>query len=307
MSVAAMRHFGFERPLWQWTLTQFRRLHVMNSHAQRPRLLAFLDLGVNVADWASPLLAAHPTLQYYGVEGSPPTAALAAANMLTSALRRQEQQQQQQTRTETGAAYLIPYPLLSWRIYQLAAQAGGVCFQTIHENVGGQAVQSVHLPDCSIASTAGRAYFPQVLRTMAVQQQQQQEWPSFFIAKFDIQNFEFKVLSSATEWLQRKPPCYVLIEALNHHFNYPTTHMPALWELLLDAGYNVAWRAYNPYTFATELPGRDKPFWDASNTTIGLVQAWKQDMQGEQFLGYKDYILGFKDEQACIERLLRDD
>jgi hypothetical protein len=76
----------------------------------------------------------------------------------------------------------------------------------------------------------------------------------------------------------------------------------------MDAGYDVAWRAlakHHPHD-PTEFPNRDQaPFWDAAKTPkVGLVQAWKVDMEGSLSWRYKDYIIGFKNEQACIDRLL---
>jgi hypothetical protein len=303
ISKRALNNFEFERPLWQWALEQFRRPEVAELLSMSSRKLAFLDVGVNVGDWASPMIAAHPNLTYFGIEGSPPTAALAAANMLVSAIRRETHKM-----PTNGGAFLFPFPVLTWRHYERAKQDGGVCFKVESANVGGQGISSTTLQNCpAVASMAGRAYFPQLLQLIAQKQDRKVGWPSFFIAKFDIEEFEFKILSSATEWLQQKPPCYLHLEVRIDENN---SHVPtrAVLELLMDAGYDVAWRAlakHHPHD-PTEFPNRDQaPFWDAAKTPkVGLVQAWKVDMEGSLSWRYKDYIIGFKNEQACIDRLL---
>ena len=171
------------------------------------------------------------------------------------------------------------------------------------------------LHDCPIAVTAGRAYFPQLLRTMAVAQSSpsatnmiHNDWPSIFIAKLDIQEFEFKTLSAATEWLQRRPPCYLILEVMPPDDDDGThpTQMPALFELLQDAGYNAAWRALDSVPQkrkVVEFPGRTAPFWNGTDQS--LTQAWRADMQGRKFWQYKDWIIGFQDEQECLDRLLQ--
>mmetsp|Transcript_21271 Transcript_21271/g.58913 ORF Transcript_21271/g.58913 Transcript_21271/m.58913 type:complete len:563 (-) Transcript_21271:63-1751(-) len=331
VSQKALQDFAFERPLWQFVIRQFSKKLQQQQQQQHKHQWAFLDLGVNVGDWAAPILSvlkSHPNFAYYGVEGSPPTAALAAANMVAAL--------SDNSNAKTASAYLFPYPLLPWRLYQQASHEGGVCFSSNPGNVGGQGVppptaQQQQQQKSSLSSSshnhlvqnltcaphlaAGAAYFPQAAQAVATTYQSSSSqssqstnpWPRFYIAKLDIQDFEFKALSSAVEWLQRRPPCYIIIEAYPPNSEF-APHMWALWELLLDAGYNALWRGHDMFRsgFVGEFPDADSPpYWkaDAKNKT-SLYQAWEKDLEGRNWWAYRDYVLGFQDEEACVERIM---
>ena len=311
VSNEAMRDFSFEASDWRWVVRAFRDPKVRRHH----ECLAFLDAGVNVGDWAVPITGSLPTVAYFGIEGSPPTAAISAANILAM-IRHQKQHRENITHLATRA--LVPFPVMSERGFKEAEKNGGVCFDRMDANVGGQSIKKgggvvgTTLLRCDARSTAGAAYFPAVLRNLAAQFQPScarradrpatssgNHWPSIYIAKFDIQGYEFESLSPAVAWLEERPPCYMMLEFSNKkRQNY------ALMELLVNVvGYDSVWRSsFFQDPVAYEQPP-SAPHWSKRNGTE-LWTVYEQDMKDRVDWSYANYIFGFADQEACIERLL---
>jgi hypothetical protein len=147
VSAEALANFSFEKNLWEWVVRMF---HHNNSNSTRTTAaaadtaasscppLGFLDIGVNVGDWISPIRLLLPQVPMYGIEGSPGTAAIATANFATSVRYHhqhiQQQQQQQQMRTKATTRHspamsmLLPFSLaMPAQMPSIRAQ-GGVCF-----------------------------------------------------------------------------------------------------------------------------------------------------------------------------------
>ena len=134
VSSNALNDFHSEQPCWEWVATSFEKLAVsypaaVNS-AHCCKRFAFLDIGVNVGDWISPMrLLAPPTVPIFGVEGSPATAALASANLHTSALH---------TTAQSGketCSKLLPFSMAA----SSQIPGGGICFSRVKETfVGGR-------------------------------------------------------------------------------------------------------------------------------------------------------------------------
>jgi hypothetical protein len=293
VSNSAMQDFSFEPEDWQWVVRAFQDPKVQ----QHQKCLAFLDAGVNVADWAVPITGSLPTIAYFGIEGSPPTAAIAAANMLTM-IRYQKHQKHM---PDLAPRALVPFPVMSRHSLQQAHQNGGVCFSQDANNVGGQRVRGEETTlNCKARSTAGAACFEDVLYNLFAQFQ-----PSrvIYIAKFDIQGFEFQALSSAIHWLVKRPPCYMMLEFSNkERQNY------ALMELLVDVvGYDAVWRSSSgamPSKKSYEQPP-STPHW-SKQSGKKLWAVYEQDMEGQVDWSYLNYIFGFADQEACIKRLLQN-
>ena len=219
VSTRAMNDFGWERSEWNWVVESFDALQ--NDNNNDTSCLAFLDVGVNVGDWASPIRVALPDVPVFGVEGMPSSAAVAAANMLTSV------EYHRSNGNAVAPTVLLPFPLLSWRSLEKARMEGGVCFRVSDANVGGSAVSTHRRPiklaasSCPPKSSAGATYFPHALKHLAEHfkhpscNNNGNVWPSIYIAKMDIEGSEFSALSSAMDWLQQRPPCYLILGKQN--------------------------------------------------------------------------------------------
>ena len=275
VSDEAMRDFSFEASDWQWVVRAFQDPKVREHH----ECLAFLDAGVNVGDWATPITGSLPMVAYFGIEGSPPTAAISSANMLTMI----HYHKHHENITYLAPRALVPFPVMSEHSFKEAEKNGGVCFDQQDTNIGGQSIKGVGTPRCDARSTAGAAYFPAVLRNLAAQFQpsctagnpaeSNDHWPSIYIAKFDIQGFEFQTLSPAVAWLEERPPCYMMLEFSNkERQNY------ALMELLVNVvGYDSLWRSsFFQDPKAYEQPP-SAPHWSKKNGTE-LWKVYEQDM-----------------------------
>jgi hypothetical protein len=299
VSDEAMNSFNFERADWQWVVRAFQDPHAQQHH----KCLAFLDAGVNVGDWATPITGSLPTIAYFGIEGSPPTASIAAANMLTMILY----QKYQERILDIAPRALAPFPVMSQNSLKQAEENGGVCFSQIGSNIGGQEIRGMGTLDCEAKSTAGAAYFPDVLRNLFAQYQPScgagmntsSQWPSIYIAKFDIQGFEFQTLAPAIAWLEEKPPCYMMLEFSNKiRQNY------ALMELLVNVvGYDSVWISsiFQDNEVYEQPPLA--PHWSKQNGTH-LWEIYEEDMKGRVEWSYINYIFGFANQEACIKRLL---
>lgn len=118
---------------------------------------------VNVGDWAAPITSTLPTIAYFlGIEGSPPTASIAAANILTTI----RYQIYQERITDLAPRALVPFPIMSKHTLEQAEDIGGVCFNHQGDNIGGQGIVGLGTLNCEAISTAGAAYFPDVLRNL---------------------------------------------------------------------------------------------------------------------------------------------
>ena len=307
VSREAIQDFGYEREMWQWIVEAFVAMSAKRSADLE--CLGFLDAGVNVGDWASPIRAAVPHVPYFGIEGSPHTAAIAAANMLTSVeyhRRKQQHQNPDVPSLPVAPTALLPFPLLSWFLLKSAQESGGVCFATYHKNIGGQSIGKASSLNCPPMSSAGATFLPHALRHIKSAYQpscggSKSVWPSVYIAKFDIQGFEFRALTSAIEWLQQRPPCYLLFEVTpGNQQNY------ALMELVGDLGYDAVWRTIDPHDNKqpVEFPGKTQAWWRAGINKKSLADAFEADMKGRTKAQYKNYAFGFQDQEACIQRLL---
>jgi hypothetical protein len=167
------------------------------------KCLAFLDAGLNVGDWATPITTSLPTVAYFGIEGSPPATAFSSANMLAVI----HHQMHRKNITHLVPHALLPFPVMSRHSFDKAKKNGGMCFGQVDSNIGGQGIRGVvGMLRCNARSTAGAAYFPVVLRDIAARFQpscaaagdpvagaeDDRRWPSIYVAEFDIQGFEFQ-------------------------------------------------------------------------------------------------------------------
>jgi hypothetical protein len=199
VSNEAMRDFLFEESNWHWVMWAFQDPKVRQHH----KCLAFLDAGVNVGDWATPITGSLPTVAYYGIEGSPPTAAISSANMLAVI----HHQMHHKNITHLAPFPLLPFPVMSRHSFDKAEKNGCVCFGQVDSNIGRQGIRGiVGMLRCNVRSMARAAYFPAVLQDLAAQFQppyaaagnpavgakDDRRWPSIYVAKFNIQGFEFQ-------------------------------------------------------------------------------------------------------------------
>ncbi|CAB9505926.1 expressed unknown protein [Seminavis robusta] len=296
VSREALKNFRFEQFDWNWVITSFQDPVVVRHQ----RCLAFLDAGVNIGDWASPIIASLPNVTYIGIEGSPPTASLAAANMLTSV----QYHKLNNAKQYIAPAVVVPFAVMGHNNFQAAKTAGGVCFSHADGgNNGGREVTKT--TQCKPNAAAGAIYFPSMLKDVRTQFQSDcfgssSPWPAIYIAKFDIQGFEFRTLAGAMEYLERKPPCFIHLEITKSaRQNY------ALFELLVDVGYNALWRNTDNWAQSIyEQPPKDPPYWTASKSIEPLWKVFEKDFENRMDWFYKNYIFGFEDREACIRRLL---
>ena len=304
VSEKSLQDFDFERHLVDWVYRTFRDLDQTlkrySFNASKCQL-GFLDVGVNVGDWASPLIAALPMTPFFGIEGTPSTSAIAAANMRTSI------EQRVRLHRLTTPALLLPFSIISKSLVPTVRASGGLCYGSDPGNVGGQGVESVEAVKCQPSLVAGATLLSHALQSIASVQScaGKQDWPRIYIAKFDIQRFEFKATTSALDWLSERPPCYIMIETYKEH------RTSAIIELLLDFGYDSVWRTHNAYpkddaARHEEFPP-GPPYWSRSrnSSTISLHDAADIDLETiSVFWGNKDYLFGFEDEEKCLRRLL---
>jgi hypothetical protein len=303
VSRQSLDDFAFERHLVDWVYRTLRdldkTLHHYSFNSSKCQL-GFLDVGVNVADWASPLIAALPEVPFFGIEGTPSTGAIAAANMRTSLEHRFR------SGNPGAPAVLLPFSLISKSMVSTVQASGGLCYGSDPSNVGGQGVETVDAVHCSPSLVAGGTLLSHALASIAPVQtcSGKQDWPRIYIAKFDIQRFEFKAMTSALDWLSDRPPCYIMIETYKEH------RTSAIIELLLDFGYDSVWRTHNAYPKDEASKHKEfppgPPYWSRSrNSSISLHDAADIDLDTiSVFWGNKDYLFGFEDEEKCLRRLI---
>jgi hypothetical protein len=199
VSNEAMQDFSFEASDWQWVMRAFQDPKVR----QHRECLALLDAGVNVGDWATPITASLPTVAYFGIVGSPPTAAIFSAIMQAVI----HHQMHRKNITHPAPRTLLPFPVISRNSFGKAEKNSGVCFGQVNSNIGEQGLRGiVGMLRCDVRSMAGAVYFPAVLRDLAARfqpscaaagnpaagAQDDPHWPRIYVAKFDIQGFEFQ-------------------------------------------------------------------------------------------------------------------
>jgi hypothetical protein len=203
VSNEAMKDFAFEASDWQWVVRMFNDLHVVKKNQEYDQTcLAFLDAGVNVGDWATPITGSLPNVAYFGIEGSPPTAAISSANMLSVVYN---QKYGEHNITNLAPRAMVPFPVMSEHSFMDAEKNGGVCFNQFADNIGGQGITNTGaVLNCEAKSTAGAAYFPSVLLNLArtfqpncVQQMNQtktsqRHWPSVLLPSLTSRDLSFR-------------------------------------------------------------------------------------------------------------------
>jgi len=211
VSKNALNDFQWEPHLWSWVLKIFSIVNQKNVTSQCDQL-GYLDLGANVGDAISPIRLVAPDFPIYAVEGTPATAAISLANLRTSVEHHLKQG------VPVAATKLLPFSLILQRQVKVTKAKGGVCFddQGKGSNVGGQGVESVGDSECPAAFIAGGTTFEQALRGLAAPCAGL-DWPRIYVAKIDIQSYEFKALTSAYQWLSRRPPCFIIMKSWTLH------------------------------------------------------------------------------------------
>ncbi len=160
LSNKAMWDFSFEASDWQWVMQAFQDPKVRKHH----ECLAFLDAGMNVRNWATPITASLPTVIYFGIKGFPLTAAIFSVNMLTVI----HHQMHHKNTIHLVPRALLPFPVMSRHSFDEAEKNSGMCFGQVDSNIGVQGIRGVvGTLRCDMRSTAGAAYFPAVLRNLA--------------------------------------------------------------------------------------------------------------------------------------------
>jgi hypothetical protein len=331
VSGRALNNFSFEKNLWEWVVRMFHHNNSRNSTrttttdaadaddaASSCPPLGFLDIGVNVGDWLSPIRLLLPNVPMYGIEGSPGTAAIATANFATSVryhlhtgIQHQQRQQQQTSKTTTtrhspAISMLLPFSLaMPAQMPSIRAQ-GGVCFSKPQyveaynkDNIGGRFIEtttttmsnsssSTGALDCAVSSGAGATTLEFALRGLP--KCSHLNWPRIYIAKIDVEGFEFKTFASVVaSWLAEQPPCYIMFE----HYNKPS--YTALIELLLNVGYDAAWR-----TRKNEFPVNTPPWWTLAGQGNNDFHTLVSQHTGGK---YTEMIMGFADESRCVDRM----
>ncbi len=105
---------------------------------------------------------------------------------------------------------LLLSPMMSRHSFDEAEKNGGVCFGQVDSNIDGQGIRGVvGTLHCNVRSTSGAAYFLAVLHDLAARflpsctaagnpaagAKDDRRWPSIYVAKFNIQGFEFQSYS----------------------------------------------------------------------------------------------------------------
>lgn len=310
VSREALNDFSFEKSYWTWVAREFSSLYANRTIPSDKDAssdlhtngtygipsdkdkddecteLGFLDIGINVGDWISPIRLLVPKVPIYGIEGSPATAAIASANLRTSV------EHHVRNKKIVGPSKVLPFSLAAESQTDAINQQGGVCFsKTVYHggkvrafNFGGRRVTAQS--DCPPSDAAGATTLLHALEGLA-KPCPALDWPNIFIAKIDVEGHEFKALSSVVSWLSTKPPCYIFME-----YSCGLTSSVAMIELLTDLGYDTAWRPREG-----EFPDKSDPWWDHKKG--GNLQ----DMLGKCRAGYTELLVGFSDVEGCVATL----
>ena len=311
-----LKDFRWEKKLWRWIPQMFAEASLsaqqqgLRLRSQCGEIPGFLDLGVNVGDWMTPLrLLLPPAVPMYGVEGLASNAALAGSNIANAcAAVSARLAKQRKGDGQLGATMLLPYALSSPPLLAKIAHQGGACFSTrALDNLGAQGMFNdakvvgkrggKYADLCPPQALAGVTTLDNALRGVACDGA---AWPSLLVAKFDIEGAELLALTTAVPWLASQPPCYVVIET-----RAEPNSMGAL-VLLWSQGYDSIWI---PKKIKNGTPRTTKPLVQTRDTAVMLdkVHALKQH-------GYErkhknsglehDLIVGFSDLDACVARLV---
>jgi len=295
VSSLALNDFNFEKLHWEWVAKSFQRLDISHpgalsaSESDCCKRLAFLDIGVNVGDWISPIrLLAPPTVPIYGVEGSPATAAVATANLQTSSLYIVKEDQK-------SCSKLLPFTLVSKSKIPTIHHEGGVCFSKPafiggnfnKFNVGGRHIIDQQMNQCQKASdVAGATTLEHAIESLC----QSNTVPKVYILKIDVEGFEFKAISSViSSWLTKTPPCYFVME----FWNKPS-YLAVVETLLTVVGYDAVWRPMNQ-----EYPHNTQPWLKGLTGTQDEVGKIAKVTRS-----YTELIFGFTDVDKCINNLM---
>ena len=290
VSNKSLDNFSFEKNHWMWAARAFENLHSRYPDMLKDpcQSLGFLDIGANVGDWISPIRLLAPNVPMYGIEGSPSTAAIAAANFRTAV-----ECHNLHLVSRNVPSKILPFALTNWGHLEALEDFGGMCFsrptfsrKTNAVNIGGRRAE--YRKECPVVDSAGATTLEHALQGMIPSACPNHNWPSIYIIKIDVEGHEFKAISSAISWLSENPPCYVVIEYWKHN------SYVALVELLLDVGYNALWKPKDG-----NYPLDSKPWWTAARG-VDLQTQLKKSVGT-----YTELIFGTVDNDSCIRRLLR--
>lgn len=291
VSKLALNDFGYEPNNWGWVARSFDELKEIqkdfDSGDKGKCSWGYLDIGVNVGDWISPLRLLLPSVPIYGIEGSPGTAAIATANLRTSIEHHVKE------KTSVATSYLLPYSLMAEAQYSTIQRNGGVCFSEISRgrniNIGGRGV--TEKMDCPVSDAAGATTLNHAMQhaPLGGECSRISEYPLIYIAKIDVEGSEFRALSSIVSWWSQQPPCYVIME-----YWWKRTAYISVAELLVDFGYDRLWIP----KFGSYPP--DTPLWDKESGELlpkVVLQAFVEHKQK-----YTEIVFGFSDIKACLSR-----
>ena len=290
VSSMAMASFGWEAKLWSFVVATFEgllRSPTCAVHQEGCRGLGFLDIGVNIGDWITPIRLALPTVPILGVEGSPANAALAASNVAEAVLAHGDG-------AAVGKTEIVPFGLVDRAGLTVARDSGGLCFRKQNPlNVGAGKLADSGPAKCPASLQAGAATLGSVLRSGFPRVPERH-----LIAKVDIEGHELQALSTASAWLGERPPCFLMLEVQGQM-------SAAMAQLLVQAGYDQVWGLH------TGLPPA-APFYQAGapDPTGALLQAAckfqtdKLAVTPHNGMYYMDAVFGFRDQPACVARLL---
>ena len=340
----ALRGFQWERDLWTFVIGAFMhdllRSPSCKDSPARCRAVGFLDIGVNIGDWLTPLRLALPGVPMVGIEGSPANVALATANVAESMRRAR---QSAACRFSVANTRIMPFAFLSASELRIARRVGGVCFSQDFANVCGPQACWVaaeptrvrylltwphgapraqvgsrglptHLEDaaarlamqaCPIKARAAGTTLGAVLRTVN----------NPFVIKIDIEGHESLALSTVGNAWQDRPPCYAIIEVSIDGLAGAQS-AAALHTLVHACGYDAVW-VHGPHIAA---PRPWLPSFTANHTLkanrsqlgvhmVARLQryvkaAWDGQPSIPLPLRYVDAVLGFADTPRCVRRLL---
>jgi len=231
------------------------------------------------------------------VEASPATAYVALAN-LQRALALREQK-------GGSSIHLLPFALVNQLNLETYRVDGGLCLRGGVElatgNVGAQAVDRTYKA-CTAASLTGAALLQDALRALAPPHK---AWPSVYIMKMDIQEFEHTALLGALDWLREAPPCYIIAELEMN------TATEALVHLLVNVGYDQVWLATGPYMgygsnniTATWPPLPPLSTVDGTHRTRDFESALR-DAITRTIASWMwiDAVFSFSNHELCVQRL----
>lgn len=295
VSEGALNNFKFERTQWEFVAKSFLNLQASHPHALAASndgcdRLGFIDIGVNVGDWLSPIrLMAPDTVPIYGVEGSPGTAAIATANLLTSSLYAASRSGRK------SYSKMLPFTLAAKSQISTIDEQGGVCFAQAYynrknklHNIGGRSVETnKKMNRCkNSADVAGATTLEHALGSLCPSSN---AIPKAYILKIDIEGYEYRAISSViSNWLAKAPPCYFVMEV------WKKNSYKALIETLTTVvGYDAIWRPRE-----NEYPTNKPPWMTLTGTDEEVNKIFGS------FELYSELVFGFNDVDKCVNNLM---